>query len=667
MLKCHTAHSPLIEPDMKISLIRLLQRLSSQAMRRPPTGFLLQVHQTHAVEVLVVSYSFGWPKGPLASTSHVLRKTLTYVGIDLSKTLARITVAKVVRPSFEMCVELLDELRQRHEAALLADHLTQFLPFSSPSLLRDGHVEVTLLASLSIAIIAKRVSQEIKLLSFSLKVHYPRLVPIDLQPHPLFKLGLNPPLKLLSLITRQHHKVIDIADQLSVCPVGWPRHPMKHLVKPVKIQIRQQGGYHASLRRSLTVALARARSSSASSFDPLHHRRFKPHPNQLKHRSIDHPHPYARHKPLMRDRIKVALKIGVIHRLIPGSYVTAYLFKRLVRISLRAKPIATVLKVRLKDRLQYQQICRLHYPVAYRRDSQRPFPPVRFVDVDAPYCLGLIGLGPKLLVKPVYQTLGSSGGFLDGLNTHAVKPGFSPIRSNLLPGRPKHVLPIDPVIQRVKPKLRLRLGLLTKLMSQKRKFPCALAFGLRRDKLQLFRSGIFIQAAFPLSSISISLLRPLRSTVVTRFFATMGLSDSRQRPTKSYLFLLAVLAPAGLPGSFADLCTRAAPFHLEEPNDCSCPLLHRRFQASSSLADWPLLFSVTRPKTGSLALRLACSPCKASPAELLPLTLARLLVERATYKISSFQNIRSARLILALQRRKGRQGKRKLDKTRDLN
>ena len=57
---------------------------------------------------------------------------------------------------------------------------------------------------------------------------------------------------------------------------------------------------------------------------------------------------------------------------------------------------------------------------------------------------------------------------------------------------------------------------------------------------------------------------------------------------------------------------------------------------------------------GSLALRLACSPCKASPVELLPLSLARLLVERAIYKISSFQNIRSARLILALQRRKVR-------------
>jgi hypothetical protein len=52
---------------------------------------------------------------------------------------------------------------------------------------------------------------------------------------------------------------------------------------------------------------------------------------------------------------------------------------------------------------------------------------------------------------------------------------------------------------------------------------------------------------------------------------------------------------------------------------------------------------------GSLALRLACLPYKASPAELLPLTLAQLLVERAIYKISSFQNIRSARLILAHQ------------------
>ena len=139
-------------------------------------------------------------------------------------------------------------------------------------------------------------------------------------------------------------------------------------------------------------------------------------------------------------------------------------------------------------------------------------------------------------------------------------------------------------------------------MSQKRKFPRTLAFGLRLGKLQLFRSGISIQAAFPLSSISMSLLRPLRSTVITRFLATMGLSDSRQGPTPGYLFPVAVSAPAGLPGSSTDLSTRTAPSHPEESGDCSRPLLDRRFQASSFSGRLATPVSVTRPN----GVRLRC-------------------------------------------------------------
>jgi hypothetical protein len=91
------------------------------------------------------------------------------------------------------------------------------------------------------------------------------------------------------------------------------------------------------------------------------------------------------------------------------------------------------------------------------------------------------------------------------------------------------------------------------------------------------------------------MFRSLCSTVVTRFSATMDLSDSRQEPAPSYLFPVAVCAPVGLPGSSTDLSTRAAPSHPEQPGDCLYPLLHRRFQASSSSADWPLLTCVTRP------------------------------------------------------------------------
>src|SRR4029077_7311693 len=93
----------------------------------------------------------------------------------------------------------------------------------------------------------------------------------------------------------------------------------------------------------------------------------------------------------------------------------------------------------------------------------------------------------------------------------------------------------------------------------------------------------------------------------------------------------------------------AAPSHPEESGDCFCPLLHRRFQVSSFSGRLATLFLLrNEAETGSLVLRLACSPRKASPALLPPPTLARLLAERAIYKISSFQNIRSARLSLAL-------------------
>ena len=117
-------------------------------------------------------------------------------------------------------------------------------------------------------------------------------------------------------------------------------------------------------------------------------------------------------------------------------------------------------------------------------------------------------------------------------------------------------------------------------MSQKRNFPhcrpSPLASRRRSGWLQFFRSGTSVQAVLSLSSISTSMFRPLRSTVVTRFFTTMGLSDSRQRPTPGYLFPRLVDATAGLPGSSTDLSTRAAPFHPEQPGDCSHPLLDRR-------------------------------------------------------------------------------------------
>src|SRR6266566_7949532 len=72
-------------------------------------------------------------------------------------------------------------------------------------------------------------------------------------------------------------------------------------------------------------------------------------------------------------------------------------------------------------------------------------------------------------------------------------------------------------------------------------------------------------------------IQPLRSTVITRFPATMGC------PTPAKTKHL-----AGIPGSSAYLSSRATPNHPGEPDDCFHPLLHHRWQASSASTDWPL-------------------------------------------------------------------------------
>jgi len=86
----------------------------------------------------------------------------------------------------------------------------------------------------------------------------------------------------------------------------------------------------------------------------------------------------------------------------------------------------------------------------------------------------------------------------------------------------------------------------------------------------------FRPSGFPLLLQLLVYIQPLRSTVITRFPATMGCPT----PATNYV--------AGIPGSSTYLSLCAAPTHPGELDDCSCPLLHHRCQASSASTDWPL-------------------------------------------------------------------------------
>jgi site-specific DNA recombinase len=202
----------------------------------------------------------------------------------------------------------------------------------------------------------------------------------------------------------------------------------------------------------------------------FHHRRLEPHPNQLQDRAVRDPHAQARLQLVVRNRIEVAFQVRVIHRLIPGGQVPAYLRQSLVCRAPRTEPIRAIQEIRLENRLQDQQGRHLCHPVPHRRYAQRSQLPILLLDVNASYRLRRVALRAEGLLQVLQEPLHPGGGGFDLCDRHPVHTRCAVMGPHPLPRRFQRVPPIDPVIQHVKPELRLLLGLLAQLLSQKREF-----------------------------------------------------------------------------------------------------------------------------------------------------------------------------------------------------
>lgn len=168
----------------------------------------------------------------------------------------------------------------------------------------------------------------------------------------------------------------------------------------------------------------------------------------------------------------------------------ADLLQRLVRIPPWTEPIRTIQEIRLKDRLQDQQCGHLHHSVSDRRNPQRPQLSVRLWDVYSPYRLRPVALRSQFLLQALHPSVQASLLLFNLLEGDSVQARGSVVAAHSRHRRFQYIQPIDPVIQRVKPKLRFLLGLLAELLSQLGEFPRPWAFAL-----PVFRSGRFRQAA----------------------------------------------------------------------------------------------------------------------------------------------------------------------------
>src|SRR3990172_7603530 len=104
-----TTHSPLVEPDMRISRIRLSRSLSPQAFAGSCAVEVSQVHQSELIEELIETHPSRQSEGPLAASPQMTREAVSDVPVDLSECHSWVPESEVVCPSIEVAVQHSDE------------------------------------------------------------------------------------------------------------------------------------------------------------------------------------------------------------------------------------------------------------------------------------------------------------------------------------------------------------------------------------------------------------------------------------------------------------------------------------------------------------------------------------------------------------------------------
>ncbi len=258
------------------------------------------------------------------------------------------------------------------------------------------------------------------------------------------------------------------------------------------------GRDHTALRRPLLWP----RGFRATVFVGLDHGTLQPHADQLQNLAIGNASLQAFDQGIMRDGIEVRLQVGVIHLRETGRQVLTNGVDRLMGISTRTKPIRAVQEVCLKDRLQHQQHCGLNDAVSDRWYTKRSQPSVRLGDVDALHRLRPIGPGAEFLLQLPKEGI-QIRTIVYVLAGYAIHTGSAVVLQHQPPRSTQHVVPVNSVMQSIKPESGLLLGLAGQFPSQFRDFLRQQDPGLRFWLSQLlvpvqatvfFRSGILVQA-----------------------------------------------------------------------------------------------------------------------------------------------------------------------------
>jgi hypothetical protein len=196
----------------------------------------------------------------------------------------------------------------------------------------------------------------------------------------------------------------------------------------------------------------------------------QPHSDQLQHRPIDDPHPKAFHQLVLRYRVKVPLQVRIKHCRQSLFEVLAYLARASWAERLGRNPYEQSMKSASKigSMISSTAVCTTRsrivgMPSGRWRPSGLGMYTRRTAD-------GAVLLALEAFMDLLHKTLCSTLTGFDLLEGNAIHTAFAFLGSGDPVGAGQYVAPIDPIIQGVKPELRLLLRLQVKLLSQRREF-----------------------------------------------------------------------------------------------------------------------------------------------------------------------------------------------------
>src|SRR6516162_10855411 len=114
--------------------------------------------QAEGGQVSIIGHPFRKTEGPLAPSPQMRDQPTTHEAVDPPKAASRMPQSEVVRPAFQLAVQVRDQGRDRLPGETTTRLLPKLFPFSGLGLPRRLHMQVTVAASKAVTQKPERVA-----------------------------------------------------------------------------------------------------------------------------------------------------------------------------------------------------------------------------------------------------------------------------------------------------------------------------------------------------------------------------------------------------------------------------------------------------------------------------------------------------------------------------